>query len=117
MRYLVDAHTLLWSQDHISQLSTAATAALLDPAQDRLLSVATVWEIGIKVSIGKLSLSKPFREWIETAITDLALTIFPITVDHVECQTRWVLHHRDPFDRLWIAQAIVENVPLISSDA
>lgn len=116
MRYLVDAHTLLWSQDEISKLSPVATAALTDPAHDRLVSIATIWEIGIKVAIGKLSLSKPFSEWTETAIADLALTVFPITVEHVERQTRLAFHHRDPFDRLLIAQALVEDIPLISCD-
>lgn len=116
MRYLLDAHTLLWSQDDIGKLSATATAALSDPANDRLVSIATIWEIGIKVAIGKLSLSKPFRAWMETAITDLAMSVLPITLDHIEQQTRLEFHHRDPFDRLLVAQSLVEDIPLISSD-
>ena len=117
MKYLVDAHTLLWSQDDTSRLSAVATATLTDPAHDRLVSIATIWEIGIKVAIGKLPLSKPFRVWMDTAITDLAAAVLPIKLDHVERQTQLGLHHRDPFDRLLIAQALVENIPLISGDA
>ena len=116
MRYLLDAHTLLWSQGDVSKLSATATVALSDPAHDRLVSIATIWEIGIKVAIGKLPLSKPFREWMETAIADLAMTVFPITLAHVERQVQLEFHHRDPFDRLLIAQALVEGIPLISSD-
>ena len=116
MRYLVDAHTLLWSQDDITRLPEPATTALTNPADDRLLSIATIWEIGIKVALGKLPLSKPFRTWMDTAISDLAMTPLPITLDHVEQLTQLPFHHRDPFDRLIIAQAIVEDIPLISSD-
>ncbi len=116
MRYLVDAHTLLWSQDDIGRLPAAATLALTDPAHDRLVSIASIWEIGIKVAIGKLSLSKPFRVWIEIAIKDLAMSVLPITLDHVERQASLTFYHRDPFDRLLIAQSLVEDMPLIGSD-
>lgn len=116
MRYLLDAHTLLWSQDDTSRLSSVATAALSDPAHDRLVSIATIWEIGIKVAIGKLPLSKPFRAWMETAIADLAMSVLPVTLDHVERQAQLDFHHPDPFDRLLIAQALVEDIPLIGSD-
>jgi PIN domain nuclease of toxin-antitoxin system len=84
VKYLLDAHTLLWSQDDTSKLSAAAKVALIDPAHDRLLSIVTVWEIGIKVALGKLPLAKPFRTWMETAISDLALIELPISLDHVE---------------------------------
>ncbi len=116
MRYLLDAHTLLWSQDDTNRLSAMATATLSDPVHDRLVSIATIWEIGIKVAIGKLPLSKPFRAWIDTAIADLAASVLPITLDHLERQSQLEFHHRDPFDRLLIAQALVEDIPIISSD-
>ncbi|MDB5306880.1 MAG: hypothetical protein JWO38_1082 [Gemmataceae bacterium] len=116
MRHLLDAHTLLWSQDDTGKLSAAATAALTEPAHDRLLSIVTVWEIGIKVALGKLPLSKPYRPWIQTAISDLVLSDLPITLDHVERQMSLPFHHRDPFDRLPAAQALVEGIPLISCD-
>lgn len=117
MRYLVDAHTLLWSQDDTSKLSAAAVTALTDPAHERLLSVATIWEIGIKAALGKLRLSKPFRVWVETAITDLVLTVLPIALEHIERQMGLPFHHRDPFDRLVAAQSLAEAMPVISADA
>ncbi len=82
MRYLLDTHTLIWSQDETAKLSVAATTALTDPAHDRLLSIVSVWEIGIKTALGKLKLSRSFRAWIQTAIADLVLTELPIALDH-----------------------------------
>ena len=116
MRYLLDTHTLLWSQDDTGKLSAVARTALTDPAHERLLSAATIWEIGIKVALGKLRLSKPFRVWVQTAITDLVLTELPIAIEHVERQMGLPFHHRDPFDRLLAAQSLSEAIPLISSD-
>ncbi len=117
MRYLLDTHTLIWSQDDTSRLPAAATEALNDPVDERLLSIATVWAIGIKVALGKLGLSKPFRAWIETEISDLAVTELPITLDHIKRQMGLPLHYRDPCDRLLIAQALAEDIPLVSGDA
>jgi len=116
VRYLLDTHTLIWSQDNPSKLPTAAKDALTDPAHDRLLSIVTVWEIGIKVALGKLNLSKPLRVWVKTAITDLVLTELPITLDHIERQMGLPVHHRDPFDRLLAAQSLSEGTTLISAD-
>ncbi|MFN4260818.1 MAG: type II toxin-antitoxin system VapC family toxin [Gemmataceae bacterium] len=98
-------------------MPAAVTAALSDPAHERVLSIVTVWEIGIKVALGKLQLQKPFRVWIETAINDLALTELPITLDHIDQQMGLPFHHRDPFDRLLAAQVFVEGIPLVSDDA
>ena len=117
MRYLLDTHTLIWSQDDPGKLSAPATTALSNPAHERLLSVVTLWEIGIKVAMGKLTLSKPFRVWVQTAVTDLVLTELPIALDHIEKQMGLPFHHRDPFDRLLAAQSLAEGMPLISADA
>lgn len=116
MRILLDAHTLLWSQDDTTLLSGPARVVLIDPAHVRLLSVATIWEIGIKVALRKLSLSKPFRSWVDTAIADMCLTVLPVSLDHIERQLALPFHHRDPFDRLLVSQALSEGVPLVSRD-
>ena len=116
MTHLLDTHTLIWSQDDPDQLSAAAVAALTDPANVRLLSAASVWEIGIKVALGKLKLSKPFRLWVQTAKRDLVLTELPIELDHVERQMTLPHHHRDPFDRMLVAQSLVLGIPVISND-
>jgi PIN domain nuclease of toxin-antitoxin system len=107
---------LIWYVDQDHLLGAAAHAAITDPANDLLLSAATVWEIAIKVGLGKLTLSLPFRQWMNQAIADLGLRLLPITVEYADVQAGLPRHHGDPFDRLLVAQAIVEDVPVISSD-
>lgn len=116
MTYLLDTHTLIWSQDDPDKLSKTVFAALGDPLNIRLLSAATVCEIGIKVALGKLRLSKPFRLWVNTAIQDLVLTELPIELDHVGRMMAMPFHHRDPFDRMLAAQSLVLGIPVISND-
>jgi PIN domain nuclease of toxin-antitoxin system len=110
MRLLIDAHSLIWALDDPSKLSVAAAATLQDPANLLLLSAGTMWELSIKCGLGKLTLSMPFRPWLERGIADLGLNLLPITLDHVERQAELPFHHRDPFDRLMVAQAMVENL-------
>jgi PIN domain nuclease of toxin-antitoxin system len=116
MRVLLDTHSLIWYVDQHHLLSRAAHAAITDPANDLLLSAASIWEIAIKIGLRKLSLSQPYQQWISRAVADLGLNVLPITVEYADVQIALPLHHRDPFDRLLIAQAQVENVPLISGD-
>ena len=116
MRLLLDTHALIWYVDHDHLLSASAHAAITDSANDLLLSAGTIWEIGIKVGLNKLSLSMPYREWMNKAIADLGLTLLPISVEYADVQAGLPRHHGDPFDRLLAAQARVENIPLISSD-
>ena len=77
MRLLVDAHTVIWAVDDPSKLSRQAVTALQNPGNDLLLSAGTIWEIAIKVGLGKLSLSMPYRDWMDQAITDLGMTVLP----------------------------------------
>ena len=116
MRLLLDTHALIWYVDQDHLLSASAHAAITDSANDLLLSAGTIWEIGIKVGLNKLSLSMPYREWMNKAIADLGLTLLPISVEYADVQAGLPRHHGDPFDRLLAAQARVENIPLISSD-
>lgn len=117
MRLLLDAHTLIWAVDNPAKFGPTATAVLQDPTNDLLLSAGTIWEISIKSGLGKLSLSLPFRQWTNQAIQDLGANVLPITIEYADVQSRLPAHHGDPFDRLLAAQAQVENVPLISTDA
>jgi PIN domain nuclease of toxin-antitoxin system len=117
MRHLLDAHCLIWAVDDPAKLGAAAVAALQDAANQLLLSAGTIWELSIKVASGKLSLSSPFPAWMTKAISDLGLTVLPITVEYANAQAGLPNHHRDPFDRLLAAQAIVERVPVVSADA
>lgn len=116
MRLLVDAHTVIWAADDPSKLGPRAKTELENPDNDLLLSAGTIWEIAIKVGLGKLSLSMPYREWMNQAISDLKMTLLPITVDHADVQGNLPRHHGDPFDRLLVAQAQVEKIPLVSAD-
>ena len=116
MKPLVDAHTLIWAVDDPAKLGPQAVTALQDPSNDLLLSVGTIWEIAIKVGLGKLSLSMPYRQWMNQAITDMGMTVLPITVEYADVQGHLPKHHGDPFDRLLVAQAQVENMALVSAD-
>ena len=118
MTHLLDAHTLIWSQDTPRLLGVAAQDVLTD--RDNLLCVGngTLWEIGIKVATGKLRLSKPFRTWIDFAITNLDLKIVEITLDHIErvSDMPFLKDHRDPFDRILAAQSLATTIPVVSID-
>jgi PIN domain nuclease of toxin-antitoxin system len=116
VRLLLDTHALVWYVDQDHLLSAAARTAMSDPANDLLLSAASIWEIAIKVALNKLSLAMPYRQWIDQAMADLGVAVLPITAEYADVQTRLTFHHRDPFDRLLVAQAQVENVPLVSAD-
>jgi PIN domain nuclease of toxin-antitoxin system len=116
VKLLIDTHTLFWSVDDPSKVSAAAMAAMQDPANDRLLSAATIWELAIKVGLGKIALSMPYRQWMETAINDLKLDVLPITVEYADRQSTLPPHHKDPFDRLMIAQALVDGIAVVSAD-
>lgn len=116
MKLLLDSHSLIWAADDPGKLSTRVHGLITDPAHDRLLSAATLWEMSIKFGLGKLPLSLPYRDWMDRAIADLGLVVLPITLDHTERQAGLPWHHRDPFDRLLVAQALVEGVPLLSAD-
>ena len=89
---------------------------MVDPTNNRLLSAATIWELAIKVGQGKIALSMPYRLWMETAIADLKLTILPVTVAYAERQAGLPPHHKDPFDRMLVAQAHVEGLTLATQD-
>ncbi|MCL4206271.1 MAG: type II toxin-antitoxin system VapC family toxin [Pirellulaceae bacterium] len=116
MKLLVDSHVLLWAVDQPGQLSSSAASALRDPANDLLVSAATVWELAIKVSLNKLTLTKPYREWMTQVLADLDALVLPITVEYAAAQADLPAHHRDPFDRLLVAQASVEGISIVSHD-
>lgn len=116
MRVLLDSHTLIWAVDDPARLGAQASAALQDPANELLLSTATIWEIAIKFGLGKLALSMSYRQWMSQAITDLEVTLLPISVEYAGVQAELPRHHGDPFDRLLAAQAIVEKIGIVSND-
>ncbi len=117
MRGILDTHALIWAVDDPERLSTASRVFIADSDSDRLLSAGSVWELGIKIGLGKLRLSLPFLAWMNQAVTDLRLTILPITIACAELQSTLEFHHHDPFDRLLVAHSRIEEAAVISSDA
>lgn len=117
MRLLLDTHAFLWFIMGSPNLSVTARALIENPANERLLSVASLWEVAIKVSLGRLTLSAPFDELIPAQLKLNGIDLLNINVDHLSALTKLPFHHRDPFDRLIIAQAMVEKLPVISLDA
>ena len=116
MRALLDTHAFLWFIAGSDKLSTAARDMIADLDNELFLSVASLWEIAIKVSIGKLDLSRPFEELIPDQLKENEISTVSIELDHLSETIKLPFHHRDPFDRLIIAQGIVEGLPIISSD-
>jgi PIN domain nuclease of toxin-antitoxin system len=117
MRLLLDTHAFLWFVLNDPQLSAKARLLMVDPANDLLLSPATYWEIAIKISIGKYSLPTAFESFMDQQILVNDLEILPIAVKHAAVVATLPFHHRDPFDRLLIAQALAEQIPIISGDS
>lgn len=116
MRVLFDTHALLWYHLGDARLSTTALSVMDDPINDRFVSVASLWEIGIKVSKGKLLLNEPFVDFVQHAVHDNGFSLLPINTAHIERLLSLPFHHKDPFDRILVAQALVENVPLVTCD-
>lgn len=112
MRLLIDSHALLWILSSPRQLSARARSALGDPVNERFVSVAALWEIAIKVSVGKLSIPMA----LDAAVIHSAATPLAITIDHAKCVQTLPFHHRDPFDRMMIAQAIEEGLTVVTRD-
>jgi len=117
MRLLLDTHTFLWFIAGDPQLSTICRTLIEDLNNERLLSVASVWEMAIKVGLGKLPLAPPLEILIPNQLQRNAIDLLPIESRHVFRVPYLPLHHRDPFDRLLVAQSLVEQAPLLSADA
>jgi PIN domain nuclease of toxin-antitoxin system len=116
LRLLLDTHTLLWFALMDPQLSGTATSLIMDPANEKLVSPASYWEIAIKISVKKYALSKPYELFMQEAIDKNGFGYLHIEPKHTAAVITLPFHHRDPFDRLVIAQAIVEGIPIISGD-
>ncbi|KPQ39232.1 MAG: type II toxin-antitoxin system VapC family toxin [Phormidium sp.] len=116
MNCLLDTHTLLWYLQDSENLSDRTTKILEDVNHNLSLSIASLWEISIKLGLGKLRLQKSFSE-LEEVLQDLKIGVLPITFADTECYLSLPLHHRDPFDRMLIAQAMNHRLVLISCDS
>ncbi len=110
MRFLVDAHALLWALGEPSALSPAARDAIAAPSNLIVVSNASLWECAIKASIGKLDLPEDFFD----SIPEAGYEVMPIRISHLNVYRTLPMHHRDPFDRILVAQARAEALTLIS---
>jgi len=116
VKVLIDTHVLLWWLTDDRRLSRATDALLRDPATEVFVSVASLWEIGIKHANGRLTLSKPPGAFFPTVLAACRFETLPIRAEHAYAAADLPPHHKDPFDRMIIAQARVEGVPVISED-
>ncbi|CAN5515280.1 MAG: type II toxin-antitoxin system VapC family toxin [Rubrobacteraceae bacterium] len=116
MRLLLDTHTFLWFIGGNDDLSGYARSLIEDTGNERLLSVASLWEMAIKKSLGKLKLDLPFPEMVEREIRGNAIEVLDMLPKHLDEMVKLPFHHRDPFDRLIIAQSLSESAPVIGRD-
>jgi len=116
MKALLNTHAFIWWTVAPVRLGPEANRLCFDPANQLVLSVASVWEMQIKVVLGKLTLHLPLRRMILDQIQQNGLEVLPVTLDHVLRLDSLPPLHKDPFDRLLVAQALAEGLPLVSHD-
>ncbi|MDM8521694.1 type II toxin-antitoxin system VapC family toxin [Anaerolineales bacterium HSG6] len=116
MKFLLDTHSFLWFVEGDTKLSVTARTLIEERTNQPLLSIASIWEMAIKISIGKLQLTQPIEQHIPYHMQTNDVTLLGIDIAHVVIVATLPYHHRDPFDRLLIAQAIHEQIPIISID-
>ena len=116
MQYLIDTHVFLWFVSNTKELSKTAKTLIEDEKNEIFLSIASLWEISIKTVLGKLTINGNYESVIDD-VNDNSIQILQINFARTVEQNRLPFHHRDPFDRIIVSQAIVENMNLISADA
>lgn len=116
MRLLLDTHTFLWFIGGNDDLSGYARGLIEDPGNQRFLSVASLWEMAIKKSLGRLRLELPFPQLVEREVRGNAMEVLDVRPEHLDEMVKLPFHHRDPFDRLIIAQSLSENAPVVGRD-
>jgi PIN domain nuclease of toxin-antitoxin system len=117
MKLLLDTHAFIWWIIQTSRLSATAFAAMQNPQNELLLSAISLWEIQLKIQLGRLRFNLPLPELVEEQQRLNGIQLLPIQPEHVYALSQLPFHHKDPFDRLLISQAITEQAALISSDA
>lgn len=118
MNFLLDTCTLLWFIGEYEKLSPDAISILEDSSNAVFLSYASIWEIAIKCSAGRLEILQPsFSQFVSEEVEGYDFQRLPMDIQHIQQVAELPFHHRDPFDRLLIAQSLVEKIPIITSDA
>jgi PIN domain nuclease of toxin-antitoxin system len=116
VRLLLDTHVWLWMLTTPERLNEAARSAVADPAHEVVLSAASAWEVAIKHELGKLPLNGSPAQLVEVSIRELNVSVLPITIGHALAAATLPLHHKDPFDRMLVAQAGLEGLTLVTAD-
>ena len=116
MDLLLDTHTLIWFFNADEQLSVNARNLVANPTNNCFLSIASIWEMGIKISLNKLELRGNLAQ-VAQFMAENSIELLPITFGHVQQLATLPFHHRDPFDRIIIAQALIEQLVLVTKDA
>lgn len=116
MKLLLDTHAILWFWWDDPRLGSQAREDIVNASNQKLVSIATPWEVAIKVSLKKLDLGGPFPGFFREYMQRSFLEWLPLEDRHFDILVSLPFHHRDPFDRLLIAQAIAEDVPIVSSE-
>ena len=116
MTVLLDTHVFVWLLLAPDRLDDSVMARVSDPSEHVLLSVASAWEIAIKSAIGKLEVPEDLAIWLPDRLQRTNTDLLPIAVDHALRVATLPMHHRDPFDRLLIAQAHIEKIPIVTAD-
>ncbi len=117
MNVLLDTHTFLWFAWGDKQLSHKARSLIESTEHTTYLSMASVWEMAIKLNLGKLKLTRPFEDFLIERVDDNGFEVLPIERTHSLQLVSMPLHHRDPFDRMLVAQSLAERMPILSVDA
>jgi PIN domain nuclease of toxin-antitoxin system len=115
MKALLDTHAFLWALAGDARMSRHAREVFAG-SSDLFLSIASIWEIIIKVQSGKLNLPRPAGPYVLRKLAENSIKSLPISIDHLLAVERLPVHHRDPFDRILIAQSIEENLPVMTAD-
>ena len=116
MKILLDTHTILWFVEDGERMSEAVKVIIENEENEKFVSIASAWEIAIKVGLGKLSLNTSIEVFFADLLRRNGFSLLPISLPHALFVRSLPLHHRDPFDRLLIAQNLMEGMPIVSRD-
>ena len=116
MKFIADTHAFIWFIADSPKLSGTARKLFESSDSERLFSIASIWEIAIKTSLGKLSFDKPLEQFLPEQIAANDARLLDISLFHALRVASLPFHHRDPFDRMIIAQGLTENLPILSDD-
>jgi PIN domain nuclease of toxin-antitoxin system len=116
MKLLLDTHTFLWFIEGDRNLSSTARNLIEDQKNQKFLSVASLWEMSIKISLGRLELKMTFTELVDRQVYGNAIDLLNIQPEHLNELVKLSFHHKDPFDRLLIAQSLAEKIPVLTKD-